>query len=258
MKEERLSKILEIIKNEKFVTTKRLKKLLNASEATIRRDLNELKRRGLIQRVFGGGLINEIVDVELSFNEKMKINIKEKKSIAEFASNLVNDGERIFLESGTTVIHMIKYLKNKSELYIVTNCLNVATKVLNLPNINLLLIGGELREKTYNLIGPITEKTISEINVDKTFMGVDGIDLEHGLTSYNLYEAHVMSILIKNSKEVYVLADHTKFGKFAHFKIAPLNKITAVITDSLIDEKYIKLFVDAGITLHMAAIKESL
>jgi len=256
MREERLSRMLELIRNEKVISTKKLKRVLNVSEATVRRDLAELSKRGVIQRIFGGAVIKETIDTELSFNEKMKINIKEKKAIAEFASTLVKEEERIFLESGTTVMYMIRYLRNKGKLFVVTNCLNVAMKIIKLSNIKLTLVGGELREKTYTLIGPLAETAFNSIFVDKSFIGVDGIDVDHGLTSYNSYEAQAMRILINNSKETYVLADHTKFGKFAHFKISSLKEITAVITDSSIDRKYINSFENLGIKIFVAPIGE--
>jgi DeoR family fructose operon transcriptional repressor len=257
MKEDRLNKILELIKIENVISTKKLKKLIGVSEATIRRDLEELSKRGLIQRIFGGAAKIESIDVELSFREKMKINIEEKKSIASFASTLVKNGDRIFLESGTTVFYMIKNLRNKKDLSVITNCLNVANEILKLTNINLILVGGELREKTYNLIGPLTELVLKNLFVDKAFIGVDGIDLIHELTSYNLDEASAMKIVIDNAKETYVLADHTKFEKFAHFKITSFNKIKAIITDSRIDKNIIQKLSESGIKLYIAPINFS-
>ncbi|MGB9763333.1 MAG: DeoR/GlpR family DNA-binding transcription regulator [Minisyncoccia bacterium] len=254
MKEDRLNQILEIIRIENVISTKKLKRLIGVSEATIRRDLEELAKRGLIRRVFGGAVKIDSIDVELSFKEKMKINISEKKSIALYAANLVKNGERIFLESGTTVYYMIKNLKNKKDISVVTNCLNVANEILKLQGINLTLVGGELREKTYNLIGPLTELVLRNICLDKAFIGVDGIDLAHELTSFNLDEANAMKIVIDNAKETYVLADNTKFEKFAHFKISSFEKITTIITDSGLDKNIVEKYKQKGIRLLIVPI----
>lgn len=228
--------IYRVLLDKGFATTQELRKAMGVSEATIRRYLTEMASEGLVKRVHGGAKLPESTDVELSFRQKMFRNLDEKKRIGRRAAELIHDNDNIFLETGTTVIQIVPHLRTKKNLTVVTNCLNVATEVLNIPGVRLIVVGGEIREKSYAFVGPLAEKSLEElfheIHVDKLFMGADGISAREGLTTPNLDEARINRKMIDLIPERIVVADHSKFGVVALSRIAPIAMVQTIITDT--------------------------
>lgn len=228
--------IYHILLEKESVSTQELRQALGVSEATVRRYLAEMAKEGLIERVHGGARLPESTEVELSFRQKLSRNLEEKKRIGRKASELIHDDENIFLETGTTVIQIVPHLRGKKNLTVVTNCLNVAMEVLTIPGVRLIVVGGEIREKSYAFAGPLAEKTLdevfAEIHVDKLFLGVDGISAREGLTTPNMNEARINRKMIDLIPERIVVADHSKFGVVALSRIAPIRVVQTIVTDS--------------------------
>lgn len=228
--------IYRLLLEKESASTQELCQALGVSEATVRRYLADMGKEGLIERIHGGARLPQSPEVELSFRQKLFRNLEEKKRIGRKAAELVNDNENIFLETGSTVIQIVPHLRAKKNLTVVTNCLNVAMEVLSIPGVRLIVVGGEIREKSYAFVGPLAEKTLdevfAEICVDKLFLGADGISAREGLTTPNMNEARINRKMIDLIPQRVVVADHSKFGVVALSRIAPINLVQAIVTDS--------------------------
>lgn len=217
---ERRKIILETIKNEGAVKLKQLMDLTESSESTIRRDLNDLEKKGLLIREHGGAALRN--NYEENIEEKSSLYQNEKEEIAKYAASLVQKGDCIFLDAGTTIFHMIKYLEEKDVL-VVTNGINHLDE-LKKYSIKTYLTGGLIKFKTKALIGREAIKTLGDYNFDKCFLGVNSINLDKGYTTPDPEEAFVKSTAKDLAEKVYILADSTKFGKVSFAKIASLDE----------------------------------
>jgi len=249
--EKRKREILKKIQNEEVVETSKLSEEFSVSEITIRKDLNELAERGALKRTHGGAVLNESTVFEPSHDEKALVNIKEKKKIGRKAASFIEDNTTIFLSTGTTTTQIIDHLGDKKGLTVVTNSLNNGFELSKLSNINLTIVGGDFRSKSYALVGPITEESFKHIYVDQLFLGVNGISIEYGLTTPTVVEAKICQMMIEVAKEIIVVADHSKFGKVVHGRIGNINTANIVVTDEGLSEELREKFnqVDAELVL---------
>lgn len=238
--EERLQRIVELVNRQGKVTVAGLSEALGVSPVTIRRDLEGLEQKGLLMRTHGGAmpLQNSPFDVarEMSFDEKGEALVAEKERIAEAAAQLVHDGEAVLLTPGTTNMFLSQKLAAKKELTVVTNAANIAVQLSRVTDFDVILIGGKLRPKSFALVGPMADQALRGIRVDKLFLGVDGFDIEEGLTTPNVWEASVNAQMIAIAKQVILVADHSKFGKVTFSRIAGLDVVHTIISDRLLPD----------------------
>lgn len=251
--EERYLRILNLVNQIGKTTVLELSELLQVSTVTIRRDLEKLEENNLLIRTHGGAMTiqsqsNE-AGSERSFYEKAEALVVEKNKIAEAAAALVKDQEAILLTPGTTNMFLAKKLVNKKEITLVTNAANIATHIVDQTDMDVILIGGKMRKKSFAMVGSIAEEGLQNIRVDKLFLGVDGLDIGEGLTTPNLSEAHINRQMIHIAKEVIVVADHTKFGRVMFSHIASLDVVNTVITDSQLNKDYCQQLRNLGIKL---------
>ncbi|WP_186577084.1 DeoR/GlpR family DNA-binding transcription regulator [Aquibacillus kalidii] len=232
---ERQSKILELLNKKDFVTIQELVDQLSSSESTIRRDLSQLEKEKKLRRVHGGASNLHQKGEEPSLTEKSTKYLKEKDVIASNAAGLVQNGDCIFLDAGTTTYQMIKHLSAK-DITVVTNGLNLAQALLELE-IDTHLIGGLIKRKTNALIGPKATETLSQFRFDKSFIGVNGIHLDFGYTTPDPQEAAVKALAVNLGQKVYVLADASKFQEVTFSKVSDL-KNAIIITNQLDLETY--------------------
>lgn len=237
--EERRSKILEILQKEKRVTVDCLSSGFGVSEVTVRRDLKELEKAGLLSRTHGGAVLIDHRKFEPSVMEKVEQFSHEKEIIGRLAAQLISDGETILIDAGTTTIQIIKELKDKKDLTIVTNGFNVVTEVLKYGYpFEVVVIGGMVKKRTLAMIGPLAEAALSKIRVDKVFLGANGVTLEDGVTTPDLVEANVKRKMLEIGQRKILLADHSKFNRVFFSKIADIEEIDLLITDQIVlDEK---------------------
>lgn len=233
--EERYVRIMEVVNQAGKAAVAELSEALGVSQVTIRRDLERLEEKRLLIRTHGGAIalhahVSEVAH-EKSFSEKEEALVAEKERIAEAAAKLVNDGDAIMLTPGSTNMLIAKKLSGKTGLKIVTNAANIAVQAAHYSDVEILLIGGKLRRKSFALVGPLAEDTLKRIRVDKLFLGVDGFDPQEGLTTPNVSEASMDRQMISIAKEVIVVADHSKFGKVFFAHVAPMQAVHTVITD---------------------------
>jgi DeoR family transcriptional regulator of aga operon len=247
LNEERRRKILEIINEEGRGLVKDLAARLSTSQVTIRKDLESLHSEGLLQRSHGGALpVRAGALLDPSLREKEKQHRKEKQRIGEAAAALVNEGECVILDSGTTTTAVARALRNRGRLTVITNAVNIAAELAG-TSIEVILTGGILRENSFSLVGPLAEETLGRLSADVFFLAVDGFDVHYGPTTPNLLEAKVNREMIKISRRTVCVCDSSKFGRRSLSQIAPPASIHQVITDNKISKGDLKELTDAGI-----------
>ena len=236
MKESRHKVILQELDQTGVVSVKNLKKLLNVTDMTIRRDLIDLEKQGLLIRVHGGAhkKVKDSLN-EASHSEKTMLNIEEKKLIAKKCADLIAEGDTVFIGSGTTTDFIGDYLEGKN-ISIVTNSLPIFEKLKDYPNFDLILIGGRYRVKTQTFVGQFANKLLREIKVSKAFIGVNGID-GHNVTTANEEEGNGNAIILNNAIEKYIVADNSKFDSYSFYSFYRLDNIDAIVTDDHISPK---------------------
>lgn len=228
--EERYQYILDQLTQHGLVKSQELIKEMNCSESTLRRDLDALEEKGMLVRVHGGAKRLYEIEREIPITEKTSKNIQEKKEIAEYASSLVQDGDTIFLDAGTTTLHMIPFLKQK-KIRIVTNAVQHAHLLADQEN-EVVLIGGVLKNTTKAVIGAVGCAQLSQYNFNKAFLGINGVDLEYGFTTPDPEEAAIKQQAIKNSAKVFILTDNSKFNTVTFVKVEDIDGAT-ILTNSL-------------------------
>jgi DeoR family transcriptional regulator, aga operon transcriptional repressor len=247
LSEERQREIVELLNREGRVLVVDLAKHFNPSQVTIRKDLEVLHMKGRIHRAHGGALsVRESALEDPTLLEKEKLHRKEKLKIAEAAARMVAEGQVVILDSGTTTTAIARALRSFQNLTIVTNAVNIAAE-LSGSNLEVILTGGTLRKNSFSLVGPLAEETLHRLNADLLFLGVDGFDVQYGLSTPNLLEAKVNRAMMDVSKVTVAVCDSSKFGKRSLSTIAPPTALQAVITDRGIPKEDLSALKKAGV-----------
>ncbi len=233
--EERRERIRVITDERSFISVRDLCSLLGVSDMTVRRDLDALEREGSLRRTHGGAVSLRAVP-NAPYHDRARTAVEEKRAIAQGAAALVREGETILLTAGTTTAAMARALAGRQHLTVVTNAYLIVPILAGERGIRLIVTGGEAREQTGSLIGPVAEQAIGQLRVDRAFLGTTAIDAEAGITNGDLDEAALQRAVIRSARAVYVLADHTKFGKVSFAHVGPLSIAEAIITDAGVDE----------------------
>lgn len=252
IKEERLQRILQVIKQDGAVTAGELARNFGVSEITIRRDLGELADRGFVRRAHGGAVGISLKTQEPPVIQRIQQEKAYKESIAKAAAALIHDGESIFIGSGSTTAYLPRYLTNRKRLTIVTNALNISTELAPALDITVVVLGGLMRHEELSLIGHIAEQSLMELHFDKVLIGIPAVDVTAGLTNDYLPEVITDRTIINRAKEVILLADHTKIGKVASAYLAPLNHVNTFITDSQTDPEFLRQIRELGVAVIVA------
>lgn len=230
-----------------------LSEAFNVSEVTIRNDLELFESKRLLIRSRGGAMkFDNSVGLDFQLSDKDKIHYAEKIRIGKKAAALVNSGETIILDSGTTTMEIAKNLNPEDSINVITNAFNIANQLINSQNINIIVPGGTLRKNSHSLVGPLAEKSIRNFYVDKVFLGVDGFDTTQGAFTPNIEEASLNQIMIEISKEVILVADSSKFKRRSLAFICPVTKIDIVVTDEHISREDQNRLADLGVKVIIA------
>ncbi len=233
---ERHTKILELIGERGKVEVSELSRLFRISEVTIRNDLKDLHKRGLVRRAHGGAVRVETVSVDASLQVKALQRAEEKQRIGAAAAALIKDGDSIILDSGTTTQQIARQIKGRKDLTVITNGINVAMELLGANDIRLVLLGGMVRQNSYSAVGHFTEDMLRQLSADKLFLAVDAFDLDFGLSTPNPEESKVNQAMVQIAREKILVADSSKFGKRSLSRIVPLSVIDKIITDDSLAE----------------------
>lgn len=232
--EERQQAILRLLESEHIVKVTQLITLLNASESTIRRDLQELEKQHLLERIHGGAKKIQQFGFEADMRTKSQENTLAKQSIGSLAANLISSEDIIYLDAGTTTFELISHLDSSQHLKVVTNSVKHAAALID-RNINTIILGGEIKLPTNAAHGHATIEYLGQFRFNKVFLGMNGIDLTAGLTTPDPEEAILKRMAIQQSEVSYVLADHSKFGKVTFTQVAPV-KSAIIVTDHCPEE----------------------
>lgn len=233
--EDRRKRILEIVEEEGSVAVDELAQRFDVSDMTIRRDLRLLQKNGFLKRVHGGATSNRGRSYEPPFLLRAQEHNTAKIGIGKRAAQLVKDGDSIALDVGTTTLEIARNLKERQNLTVITPSLHIANVLANQSGIRLILPGGIVRDGELSMVGRLTEDALDRFHVDKLFLGVGGIDLEAGLTEFNVDDSQVKQALIRRAKECIVVTDSSKFGNVAFAAVAPISVVNVIVTDSDLD-----------------------
>ncbi|NML39435.1 DeoR/GlpR transcriptional regulator [Chitinophaga sp. G-6-1-13] len=244
---ERHKFILDKLAEKGYVNVVDLCKELDVSGVTIRKDLKLLEDKALLFRSHGGASVNNPYTNDKPVNEKEKLRSEEKNNIGLAAAALIAPNDAIIIASGTSVLALAKNIHPKGHLTVITGALNVALELIRIPDVEVIQLGGQLRTSSSSVTGPYAEKILEDFSCSKLFLGVDGIDLEFGLTTSNIMEAHLNQKMIATVQKIIVLADSTKFGKRGFGRICGLEDVDEVITDTAISPHLVKAMEDMGI-----------
>jgi DeoR family transcriptional regulator of aga operon len=244
---ERHKKIIDKINQEGQVKSQVLCDELDVSSVTIRKDLKFLEDKNMLYRMHGGATLNNPYTTDRHVNEKEKMNLSEKMMIGNAAAKKVAANDSILVASGTTVLAMAKSIKPQENLTVITSALNVALELNKHLGIEVIQLAGILRKRSSSVTGMHAESNLHDFSCSKLFLGVDGIDLDFGLTTTNVMEAHLNRKMIEVSQKTIVLADSTKFGKRGFGRICGFDNIDEIITDAGISEFTKKTLEDFGI-----------
>ncbi|MBY5034463.1 DeoR/GlpR family DNA-binding transcription regulator [Streptococcus gallolyticus] len=236
LKSERKQVILEKVHQEKFVRLEELTVLLDSSESTIRRDLDELELAGKLRRVHGGAESLAGLRMEESIQQKSVKNVQSKEALSIFAKDLIEDSDVIFLDAGTTTELLIPFLVDK-DITVVTNSIHHAAKLVE-SQIPTMIVGGMVKASTDASIGAVAVEQIRRLNFDKAFLGMNAVD-ECDYTTPDMEEAIIKRTVLENSKTPYILLDASKIGQKSFVKVAPVHQASLITnaTDSQLLQK---------------------
>ncbi|GGB45637.1 DeoR family transcriptional regulator [Virgibacillus dakarensis] len=245
---ERHKEIVKIVRKDKSVKVSQLMKYFNVSFETIRRDLEFLEKEGLLTRVHGGAVLEEVNNRELSFTVRESKYLKEKQEIAKKATDFVVEGQSIAMDVSTTNTEFAKKLKEKfTRLTVLTNSMTIANELSEMPDYTIIFAGGILRNQELCTVGDFTEDFITQFHIDTFFMSISGLSLTKGLTDYGAGELQVKKKMMDIAQHRIVLADSSKFDVVSLLKVCEFNQINRIITDSKINENVLEKYRNTGI-----------
>ena len=233
---ERRQKMVAFIEQNDGATVGELSRRYSVSEATVRRDLIQLSKDGLVERGHGGAAPRRPRGSqglpELPVLERAGLRVSEKRSIGRTAARYVEDGDVILINGGTTTAEMVPFLGAARDVTVITNGLNIASLLAPLTNIKTVITGGVLRNSELSMLGALTEDALHNLRADKLFMSSPAIHVDYGFSADDMLEVESDRNMMASAKEIIVLADHTKFGNIAMMRVAPIERVRRIITDS--------------------------
>ena len=248
---DRRRRIASLVRERGSVRASELSDLFGVTDETIRRDLEELAQSGILRRLHGGA-VAERTRAESDFALRLLEHEGEKVAIAREAAKLVSDGSTIIVDSGTTALHFTRALQDKRDLVVVTNAVTNAVELMDNPNVTVVLTGGVVRRATFGAAGDMAVRSLGELRVDQTFLGISGVSIEGGLTYPSFEEAAVKRAMIAAASEIILLADHHKFGHDTMVRVAPLEVLTKVVTTPGLDPRIEAHLLDIGVAVTIA------
>lgn len=248
---ERREHTIALLKKNGSVQVTDLSKKFGVSTVTIRNDLAALEKQGIATRAYGGAYLQD-GDIRLhehSVEDKNQLNKTLKQKIAAAAVTLIEKGDTLILDSGTTTYYIAEALKNAHDLVVMTNGLNIANALFSAEGVEVILTGGKLRRKSMSFYGVEADNILEHYHFNKLFLGVDGFNLEKGITTYNENEARLNRRMCNIADEVIVVTDSSKFGKVSLHKILETARVDKIVTDEGIPKEYLQGLEQLGITV---------
>lgn len=233
LREEREQYILKLLETKSIVTVAELSEAFHVSEVSIRKLLSAMEKKGSIKRTWGGAIGLDGSLQEYSHLEKNTRYLREKLSIAKAAYNCIDNGDAIFLDSGTTTLQLARLIKQgeKKRILLTTNAVNIAMEFADAPEFSVFLVGGEFRHRILCSTGNFAESMVRQLFFDKGFISGNHLSLQHGFTTPNIQEANFKRTVMQSSKSSYLLLDHSKMGDDSFSLVCGVKEIDKVITD---------------------------
>ncbi len=248
---ERRSDILALLQKTGSHRVEALSQHFGVSAVTIRSDLNMLEQQGYITRSHGFAVLNSRLIAELSVADKRNNYPELKQRIGKLAASLLKEGERVILDSGTTTKAIVNHI-NDLNLTVLTNGLDVAMALVSSPNVEVRMTGGVLRKNAMSFSGVMADNNLQHYRFDKVFLGVDGFDLQKGVTTFNEQEAQLNRLMCDAADQVIVVTDSSKFGQYSNFVICQANQIDVLVTDNKIPLSYQEYLENMGVQVLIA------
>jgi DeoR family fructose operon transcriptional repressor len=248
---ERWERIHQLLKSKGRVTVEEISQILAVSPSTIRRDLRQMHKKGMVIRTRGGAIQPEQVSFDPSIAESLTKQISEKEDIGRLAATLIESGDTIFIDGGTTTVQVAKYLQT-NRIMVVTNSFDVVAELKGKEGIGLIMIGGMVRGQSNVTYGPTAESEVLRLKADKAIIGINGISVVDGLTGPDPLAAQIKAAMISRAREVIVVADHTKLEHVGLCQVAPISCVSKLITDRKATPEEIESFREAGVEVMLA------
>lgn len=245
---DRQKQIIQQLQTKGEVKIAELKEFFDVTDMTVRRDLEKMERSGLLKRTFGGAIL---ASKDVALRERSIVRGVEKERIGRLAASLVQPGESIFIDGGSTTLQIARHLPEDANITVVTNAINVAAE-LSEKRIPTIVLGGILMDTTKSMVGPVTLETISRMAFDKVFLGATGLHPQHGFSNSNMHEAEIKRVAIQKAKESYIVMDHSKFGTSMLVSFADLNVVTAIITNESPNQEMVSICQTAETSIILA------
>ncbi|GKX28177.1 putative HTH-type transcriptional regulator YulB [Vallitalea longa] len=243
---DRRKTILEIINKQESVKVVDLSQQFNVTLETIRRDLEKLENEGYIKRSYGGAVLNQSTNEDLSINIREATNKEGKNLIGKKVADLIQDGDTIMMDSSTTALCVAKYLTNKN-ITIITNALKIPMVLAGHSNIQVISTGGTLKSTSLSFVGHWAESAVEKYYVNKTIISCKAINLEHGIMEPHQLETEVKKRMIKTSEQVILAVDSSKFDRKSFIKAYNFDEIDTMVTDNDVSDKWMEILRDNNV-----------
>ena len=254
--EDRREKIQQMINRENSVQVENLSENFQVSLATIRRDLAALEEAGVLRRVYGGAVaIKRPIASGEGFKNNLDLNVAEKHAIGKLAASLVEPGDTVLLDVGTTTLEVAKSLKDRSDITVLTNSLPILNELVE-SQVNVYSLSGRMRKNSYAFVGNLITNALQSFHISKVFIGCGGFSMEYGITEHVYDSAQNRNFFIEQSDEAILVADSSKFGKNLSVIVENSNMVRTVISDSKLSPEWRAKIESKGITLLIAEVSE--
>jgi len=245
--EQRRESIARLIRENGFIRNSELSSRLGVSVVTIRQDVEALSAQGVVQKTYGGAVLQVEENLDSPFAARSQEHAAAKRRIADAASRLIRPRETILLDAGSTTLEIARQLPEDMDITVVTCAVNIALEAGAKSGVNVIMCGGRLNPRTLSVAGHHAERALSEICADRLFLATYGVDLQKGLAERSFEGAQTKRALITAAREVVLVCDSSKFGAMGPVLISPLDVIKRVITDDGIPQEYLEWFLDQKI-----------
>ncbi|MCD8325918.1 MAG: DeoR/GlpR family DNA-binding transcription regulator [Lachnospiraceae bacterium] len=244
---ERRNIILEKLQDEKRVVVSELASQFGVSEETIRRDLEKMEKDGLVTKSYGGAILNESTSIDMPFNVRKKVNVPGKQRMAELAAGLIRNGDHIILDASSTSVFIAKAIRDKKNLTVLTNSIEIIIELSDMPDWNIICSGGSLKEGYLALVGPKALESLSSFNADKAFFSCKGIDIDRGITDGNEMFTQIKQVMMHSAARSILAVDSSKFDKIAFSRLCDVKDMQTIIMDQKPEERWLTFLEGCGI-----------
>lgn len=239
---ERKNEILNKLRAEQRVLVSELALYYNVTEETIRRDLDKLEKEGYATKTYGGAIWGNSTKTDLSYTIRNKTNVEAKNVIAGLVAKLVEDGDHLMLDDSSTSLYVAKKLKEKKNLTVITNSVELVVELANVDGWTLILTGGKLKPQSLALVGSQAQQMLSNYHVDKVLLSGKGLDFKAGLTDSSEFHAETKQSMIRAAKQRILILDNSKFDKVSFVRITDIDQIDTVVTNCPPNREWLRYF----------------